>query len=206
MYIIKISYTYSIPYNCGCLYRLHPGNRIKGLVEGLQMIALSKHNSKKSDMRFSGNYILPSKDTVDGRVSMIKDKFCNYKHIQINKRFASRLIFCEMLNVLNLAVQIYATHVFLGRNFFSLGFDFMKDDFMGAMDVLDFVFPKVTKCDFFKFGASGSLQKYDALCVMALNVVNEKIYVILWFWYCIMIVVTTLSLLWRLITYCIFSR
>lgn len=170
------------------------------------MIALSKHNQKKAEMRFSGNYVLPSRDAVDGRVSMIKDQFYSYKHIQINKRFASRLIFCELLNVCNLALQIYVTHVFLGRQFLTLGLEFMRDDFMGSMDVLDFVFPKVTKCDFYKFGPSGSVQKHDALCIMALNIVNEKIYVILWFWYCVMIAATTLSIVWRIVSFCIFSR
>lgn len=171
------------------------------------MITVSKHNQLKSEMRLSGNCVLPSKDMVDGRVKMMKCQFYNnYKHIRVNKEFASRLIFCEALNVLNLAFQIYATNVFLDNQFYSLGIKFLQDDFTGRMDVLDFVFPKVTKCDFFKYGQSGSIQKHDALCVMALNIVNEKIYVILWFWFCFLIFGTTLSVLWRLTTFLIFSR
>lgn len=42
------------------------------------------------------------------------------------------------------------------------------------------VFPRVTKCTFHKYGASGSIQKHDALCVLALNILNEKIYIFLW--------------------------
>jgi hypothetical protein len=30
------------------------------------------------------------------------------------------------------------------------------------MDTLDIIFPKVTKCHFHKYGASGSIQKHDA--------------------------------------------
>jgi len=45
------------------------------------------------------------------------------------------------------------------------------------------VFPRITKCTFHKFGASGSIQKHDALCVLALNILNEKIYIFLWFWF-----------------------
>lgn len=180
------------------------GGRIKGLVEGLQMIALSKHNQQKAEMRFSGNYVLPSKSMIDGRVHIIKDQF--YKHIRINKKFARCLIFTEMLNFVNLFVQIYATNEFLGGQFYSLGTNFIADDFTGAMDVLDLVFPKVTKCDFFKYGQSGSIQKHDALCVMALNIINEKIFVILWFWYCVMVVVSVAGLAWRLITLIAFSR
>ncbi|XP_031636050.1 innexin inx7 [Contarinia nasturtii] len=186
------------------LWRLWEGGRIKALVEGLQMISLSKHNQKKSEMRFSGNYVLPSNDMIKGRISLIKDDF--YKHIRVNKRFARCLIFCELLNLINLIVQIYVTNVFLAGQFYSLGFNFMEDDFTGPMDVLDTVFPKVTKCDFYKYGASGSLQRHDALCVMALNIIHEKIYVILWFWYWIMLVVSLGSIVWRLTTMLMYSR
>lgn len=174
------------------------GGNIKALVEGLQMIALSKHNEKKAEMRFSGNYVIPSQDTIDFRMGVIKNKF--YKHIRVNNKFAKRLIFCESLNVINLALQIYLTNRFLSGQFYSLGPDFLADDFTGRMDVLDVVFPKVTKCDFYKYGQSGSLQRHDALCVMALNIINEKIFVILWFWYVLMIFVSAAGLIWRLIT------
>jgi innexin len=128
------------------------------------------------------------------------------KHITVNRYWAAKLILCEILNLLNCCLQVYVTHLFLGRNFLRLGIDFLQDDFKGIMDTLDIIFPKVTKCHFHKYGASGSIQKHDALCVMALNVINEKIYVFLWFWYCILLGVSILSLLWRLITVCLHSR
>lgn len=168
------------------------------------MIALSKHNQKKSEMRFSGNYVLPSEDTIKGRIHLMKDDF--YKHIKINKKFTSRMILCEFLNLFNLILQIYLTDLFLAGQFYSLGIKFIEDDFVGSMDVLDTVFPKVTKCDFFKYGASGSLQRHDALCVLALNIIHEKIYVILWFWYIMMLIVTIGSIIWRFMSLALFSR
>ena len=42
---------------------------------------------------------------------------------------------------------------------------------------------QITKCTFHKFGASGSVQKFDGICVLPLNIINEKIYVFLWFWF-----------------------
>ena len=71
------------------------------------------------------------------------------------------MIFCESLNLFNVLMQIYLTHIFLGRQFLTLGLDFLRDDFMGSMDTLDIVFPKVTKCHFHKYGATGSIQKHD---------------------------------------------
>jgi hypothetical protein len=42
------------------------------------------------------------------------------------------------------------------------------------------------------------VQKFDGLCVLPLNIVNEKIYVFLWFWFVILSVMTGISLLYRL--------
>lgn len=47
---------------------------------------------------------------------------------------------------------------------------------------MDRVFPKVAKCTFHMSGASGSLETHDGLCVLPLNIFNEKIYIFLWFW------------------------
>lgn len=52
---------------------------------------------------------------------------------------------------------------------------------------LDIVFPKVTKCAFRKFGPSGEIMHLDVLCIMALNIINEKIYVTLWYWFFILL-------------------
>ena len=62
------------------------------------------------------------------------------------------------------------------------------------------VFPRITKCTFHKFGASGTIQKLDALCVLALNILNEKIYIFLWFWFIMLAVLSGLSLLYSVVT------
>lgn len=172
---------------------------------GLQRIGVSKHNNEKqAELRFSGNYVLPSKDMIKGRIDQTRNYF--YKHIRINNKFARQLMFCELLNLVNLLLQIFLTNAFLGGQFYTLGIKFLEDDFKGRMNVLDTIFPKMTKCDFYKYGQSGSIQRHDALCVMALNVVHEKIYVILWFWFCVMLIVTIGSVIWRLMTLILFTR
>ena len=49
-------------------------------------------------------------------------------------------------------------------------------------DPMIYVFPRMTKCTFHKFGTSGNIEKHDALCILPLNIVNEKIYIFIWFW------------------------
>ncbi|XP_070506516.1 innexin inx7 [Chironomus tepperi] len=185
-------------------WRSWEGGKIKALVDGLQKVLLSRYIRSDEDVTINKDYTIKAMSTLQKKLSTIKIAFL--RHIIINRHWASKMITCEIMNFLNCCLQIYLTHVFLGRQFFRLGIDFMHDDFTGAMDTLDIVFPKVTKCHFHKYGASGSIQKHDALCVMALNIINEKIFIFLWFWYCILLTVSILSLIWRLITVCLHSR
>ena len=91
---------------------------------------------------------------------------------------------------------------FLGGEFTTYGLDVVamtewatdkRDDPMAH------VFPKVTKCTFHKFGPSGTVEKYDGLCVLPLNIINEKIYVFLWFWLVFVSIVTGFHLICRLV-------
>lgn len=169
------------------------------------MVSVSKHvPSPDQDLQLANKTVIPSPNTVDKRIQHIKIAF--YHHIRVNMFWATRLIICECLNLLNICGQIVVTHIFLDHRFYTLGPDFLRDDFSGVMDTLDTVFPKVTKCNFYKFGASGSIQRHDALCVMALNVINEKIFVFLWFWYVTVVTVSVLALVWRLVTMVFHSR
>ena len=73
-----------------------------------------------------------------------------------------------------------------------------------AWDVnpMDSVFPKVAKCDFHQIGASGTEEKVDTMCVLPLNVVNEKMYYFLWLWYICLAVAGIVNIAYRIVTYC----
>uniref|UniRef100_A0A182QUM8 Innexin n=1 Tax=Anopheles farauti TaxID=69004 RepID=A0A182QUM8_9DIPT len=186
------------------LWRMSEGGRLKNLVDGLHMAHLSKHYEAKTNLSFGPKCTLLSQDTVDAKLRTVKREFSN--HLLVHRNWATRYIFYEVLNVLNCILQIVFTNQFLGGNFRNLGPQFIEDDFSGTMDVLDTVFPKVTKCHFYKYGPSGSIQKHDALCIMALNVINEKIFTFLWFWYVVLFCVSVLALLWRILTLTLHNR
>ena len=46
-----------------------------------------------------------------------------------------------------------------------------------------YYFPKVAKCTFERFGPTGTIEVFDGLCVLPINIINEKIYIFLWFWF-----------------------
>ena len=62
------------------------------------------------------------------------------------------------------------------------------------------IFPRVTKCTFHDYSAGGSVNAKDALCVLPFNMVNEKIYMFLWFWSAFLAIVTILHFGTRIMT------
>jgi hypothetical protein len=110
-------------------------------------------------------------------------------------------IFCEFLCLLHLIAQIWFVNIFLSGQFLRLGLEWLyysHDDQPAQQDPLIRVFPRMTKCLFHKYGYSGSIEKHDALCFLPLNIVNEKLYVVLWFWFAFLLIFTALVLLQRL--------
>lgn len=106
--------------------------------------------------------------------------------------------FCEALNFVNVIVNIFFVDRFLGGAFMTYGTDVIKFSNMDQerrYDPMIEVFPRLTKCTFHKFGPGGSPQRHDTLCVLALNILNEKIYIFLWFWFIILSVISGIALL-----------
>jgi hypothetical protein len=60
--------------------------------------------------------------------------------------------------------------------------------------VLYTTFPRMTKCHFKSFGTGGHVTEKDYLCVLAPNIISEKIFTFLWFWYCVLAVITVANL------------
>ncbi|XP_043275459.1 innexin inx7-like [Venturia canescens] len=183
------------------LWRSNEGGRLKMLVSGLHMAALSLSDEK---VEMEGGKAVPTRSERQEKLEQIRIAFINRLHA--NRPWAYYLSLCEVLNFVNVLGQIYVTDLFLGGAFLGLGESVAQADFGEAMNPLDIVFPKVTKCTFHKYGPSGTIQKHDALCVMALNIVNEKIYTFLWFWFIILAIVTGLGLVWRILTMLLHAR
>ncbi|XP_014477993.1 PREDICTED: innexin inx2-like [Dinoponera quadriceps] len=140
-----------------------------------------------------------SEDCKSDRRKLLVDYITSNLHMQ--NFYAYRFFLCEVLNFINVFGQIYFMDFFLDGEFTTYGSDVVRFTEMEPeerIDPMSKVFPKVTKCTFHKYGPSGSVQKFDGLCVLPLNIVNEKIYVFLWFWFIILAILSALSLAYRL--------
>jgi len=139
-----------------------------------------------------------SEDCKADRKKLLIDYFATNLHTQ--NFYAIRFFLCEFLNFVNVIAQIFFMDYFLEGEFSTYGSDVLRFTEMEPEereDPMARVFPKVTKCTFHKYGPSGSIQKLDGLCVLPLNIVNEKIYVFLWFWFLFVAVLSGLNLVYR---------
>ena len=55
-------------------------------------------------------------------------------------------------------------------------------------------------CTFHSVGTAAGEQKFNSLCVLSLNIINEKIYILLWFWLFFISGITAVHLVYRLLT------
>jgi len=140
-------------------------------------------------------------DAKEDRKKILVDYFITNKHN--HDFYAFKFFLCELLNFVNVIGQIWLMDVFLGGEFTTYGSDVVAMTEISPekrVDPMAKVFPKMTKCEFHKFGSSGTVEKLDALCVLPLNIINEKIYVFLWFWFIIVAIVTAIQVIYRGVT------
>ena len=63
-----------------------------------------------------------------------------------------------------------------------------------------YLFFQMTKCTFNKYGPSGTVEITDGLCLLAINIITEKIYVFLWFWFMLLAGFTAVHLILRFVS------
>ena len=112
----------------------------------------------------------------------------------------SRFVICEIMNLANCSIQIYLIDRLLGGEFTTYGlqvlaFAMLNDE--ERDDPMVRIFPKVTKCTFHNFGASGTIQQFDGLCILPINMINDKIYIGIWFWLFILLLLSVGFMVYR---------
>ncbi|XP_046415595.1 innexin inx1 [Neodiprion virginianus] len=131
-----------------------------------------------------------------------KSVMMNYimKHRTTHISYVYRYYACEAICLLNILLQLYCMNRFFDGEFMGYGLrvlQYADKPQEERVDPMVYIFPRVTKCIFHKIGPSGSVQKHDSLCILPLNIVNEKTYIFIWFWYLILTVLLVGLLAYR---------
>ena len=97
--------------------------------------------------------------------------------------YAYKYAFCELLNFINILTQVFLIDAYLDNEFSEYGvkiFSLTQSRPYYRNDHMMQVFPIITMCQIPIFGFNGELVHHGALCVLPINILNEKIYVFIW--------------------------
>lgn len=168
------------------IWKTYEGGRIKHMTEG-----------------FRGPQLLGADDAKrQERRSLLYDYFVDF--IRQHSSLVYVYVVCELLNFVNVVGNIYFIDKFLGGYFLEYGTKVLSFSLMEQKernDPMIETFPRIVKCSWEQYGFSGSVEKRDALCLIPLNVANEKIYIFVWFWLIFVSVVSALAILYRTIMF-----
>jgi len=176
------------------LWRVFDGQRVKTICE-LEVAPTFKITMKEKGF-------VPEDETDKKQHQKAINKAAVYfvGHISYNRAYSVVFILCEILNFVMVLLNFWFTNYYLSNAFHNYGpraLGFLNGDPDSEDNPMNEVFPKVAKCDFHKYGPSGNIVRYDIMCVLALNIINEKIYFFLWFWFVILSIIGGLQLVFR---------
>ena len=115
-------------------------------------------------------------------------------------------VLCELLNCGVLFLNFWVTDVFLNGKFYTYGWDVIQYGRLShaerevAVDPFCSTFPLEVSCTVPNVGAAGGEQNHNGLCVLSQNVINEKMYLAVWFWTVFLVFVIPLFLIYRTLT------
>ena len=129
------------------------------------------------------------------RVEQLVKLFSMYK--QRNQTYAILMISVEFLEFVNCLLQFYVLNVAINGQFLTFGIDYFMSE-----NIVDFIFPKLAKCQYNRFGPGGDLINHDALCLLPLNVLHDKMFLFAWVYFIFLASASMLLLLYRSICLC----
>ncbi|ALC49387.1 inx5 [Drosophila busckii] len=132
-------------------------------------------------------------------------KYFRTRFTAIHCCYAIKYAFCELLNLLISVLNFWLMDVIFN------GFWHKYIHALAAIPVYDWnlwnlmssrVFPKVAKCEMFIYGPTGTPNVLDILCVLPLNILNEKLFAVLYVWFLFIAMLAAINMLYRLILIC----
>ena len=90
---------------------------------------------------------------------------------------------------------MYVMDIVLANQFLSLGPNLLSLEMLS--EALNVVFPKVVKCSMSYHGVSGNIENNSGMCTLPINIINEKIYLVLWLWFTFLACISAISLVYQ---------
>ena len=158
-------------------------------------------DSREKTLRYTvhliDRFLLYQRDTRSGCLVRMKHILSRYCFLFYGKLYGNYLTFSYMiiklLYVVNAIGQLFLLDIILGYQYHALGLSVASHLLLGTDWTESERFPRVTLCDFF-IRQNTNVHRYTFQCVLPINLFNEKVFVIVWFWLFFLAFVTTFNL------------
>jgi len=117
--------------------------------------------------------------------------------------YARKKIFCEVAVLISAVFQMYMLDLVFDGQFFGLGSAFMNVNASWEhYRVIEEIFPLATSCAMAYTGPAGAPIKDSGMCVMSINILNQKIFLAVWYMLLFMIICASIKVLFNLVLLC----
>ncbi|TRY61749.1 hypothetical protein TCAL_03670 [Tigriopus californicus] len=136
---------------------------------------------------------------VDGVViERVSGRFVNYfkSILHQNQWYFVKYVFCEWLNFGFVFINFWVIDLFLDGKFRYYGVEAVQYSLLSpaeqrvSSNPYCAIFPTEVSCTIPNIGAAGGEQHHNSFCVLAQNIINEKIYFVIWFYLAFLLVVS----------------
>jgi len=130
--------------------------------------------------------------------------FCQNVHNKYSIYFFG-FIGCEVFNVFLVLIQFVFTNIFLHNRFSFYGpqvlfyYRLPEEEQALQKNPMCWTFPRLASCNYWRWGPGGMQENINAICVLALNMINDKVFLVLWWWFFLVSVIGILRLVYRFI-------
>jgi len=117
------------------------------------------------------------------------------------KHFCISFLFCQCLNFLSIILLFILLDSLLDGQFWGYGtevFKYWQSESQDSHSPLCTVFPTEVSCTVPTGGATGHIDKPNTLCILSNNMFNQYYFLILWVWWCVLLVISGFYILYDL--------
>ncbi|MEN2498487.1 MAG: hypothetical protein MHMPM18_002777 [Marteilia pararefringens] len=128
------------------------------------------------------------------RFSLFCNKYCNC-FSRFNDSYLANLTLCvKILYILAVPFNFFLIASFIGPGFWTLGFRFFARIGSGQSVFFKEMFPLQTLC-VFTVRTNMQVETKKLQCLLTMNIFNEKVFLIIWYWYILLLIIGIINLI-----------
>jgi len=146
------------------------------------------------------------RENEDDLNHLVKKEVRVFRRLQgrwTTKTYYLKFLACQCLALVVLYLTFHGTDQFLDKKFSDYGpaaveyYLSLNDPDKKMSNPICNTFPTRVACKMVKSGSGGLPSSENSYCILSQNIINDKIYLALWFWFAAMIAIMTAQLIWE---------